>query len=147
MAGYLVLRKFTGRHWLALAPSKLQSSRVCRNRLNVLRGCGYTSGSRHITPLTQRREFISNPISKTKLTLIRTITLIPTLTLLTLILVPPRRTEYWTSNNHPTNPNCTSKTTKLTAFRRTSPQNDPDNAILANRQMDRHTVIANTRGS
>ena len=26
MAGYLVLRKFTGRHWLALAPSKLQSS-------------------------------------------------------------------------------------------------------------------------
>jgi len=27
MAGYLVLRKFTGRHWLALVPSKLQSSR------------------------------------------------------------------------------------------------------------------------
>ena len=26
MASYLVLRKFTGRHWLALAPSKLQSS-------------------------------------------------------------------------------------------------------------------------
>jgi len=28
MAGYIVVMKFTGRHWLALAPSNLQSSRI-----------------------------------------------------------------------------------------------------------------------
>ena len=56
-----------------------------------------------------------HPITNTKLTLILTLTLIPTLTLLTLL-----------------NCNCNSKMTKLTSFRRTSQQNDPDDAILAN---------------
>jgi len=28
MAGYIVVMKFTRRHWLALAPSNLQSSRT-----------------------------------------------------------------------------------------------------------------------
>jgi len=36
------------------------------------------------------------------------------------------------NRSHPTNPNCTSNTTKLTSFRRPDPQKYPDNAILAN---------------
>jgi len=56
---------------------------VLEQRLLV--GSGYTSETRHITPLTPRREVYPHPITKTKLTLILTLSLIPTLILLTLL--------------------------------------------------------------
>ena len=63
------------------------------------------------------RKSYPHPDTNTKLTLILMFTLIPTLTLVTLL-------------KH--NSNCSSKTTKLACFRQTSPQNDLDGAILAN---------------
>ena len=77
-----------------------------------------------ITPLTPLWEVLSqrHPITKTKLTLVLTLTLISTLTLL-ILLNPTKPYTY---------PNCTSKTMKLTSFRQTGPQNDPDDAILVN---------------
>jgi len=58
-----------------------------------------------------------DPDTNTKLTLILMLTLIPTLTLVTLL-------------KH--NSNCSSKNTKLACFRQTSPQNDLYGAVLAN---------------
>jgi len=85
---------------------------VFQDTVCMFKGCDYTTGTRHVTPLTPRREVISHPVTKTKLTL----TLIPTLALLTLQTL--------------LNPNRSSKTMKLISFRRTSPQNHPNDAIL-----------------
>ena len=73
------------------------------------------------TRFTSVNHFPYHPITKTKLTLILTLTLIPTLTLLTPLTLL-----------NATSPNCTSKRTKFASFQQTSPQNDPDNAIVAN---------------
>jgi len=51
------------------------------------------------------------------------------------VLSPPNYTKTnpnFNANPNFANPNCSRKTTKLTSFRRTSPQNHPDDAILAN---------------
>jgi len=95
----------------------------------VLRLCLHVQNP--TTPLTPRCEVLYHPITKTKLTLILTLTLIPTLTLLTILALL-----------NPTNPKCTSKTTKFTSFRRTSQQNHPEYAIDANTLQQQQQQLA-----
>ena len=95
----------------------------------VLRLCLHVGNP--TTPLTPRCEVLSHPITKTKLTLLLTLTLIATLTLLTLLALL-----------NPTNPKCTSKTTKFISFRRTSQQNHPEYAIGANTLQQQQQQLA-----